>query len=77
MLYRRRDFRPDKQPHLMSNKRWRGFGLILVELKPRAASKHRQAYKNEHNNRQRTYDRKLIRKELDEFEQEKDDERET
>lgn len=63
MLYPRRDFRPDHQPRLMSNMRysWSPSGKSLTKLSSRAASVKRQDYKTEHQGRQRTYDRKVIR----------------
>ena len=64
MLYARRDFRPDHQPRLMSNMRWSWSmreGKTMHKLSSRAASTLRQDYKNEHQGRQRTYDRKVIR----------------
>ena len=67
MLYRRRDFRPDKQPRKMKNyfTVWsRGVGYKNVTRSSRSASVHRQDFKNEHNNRQRTHNRKVIEKEL-------------
>lgn len=69
MLYRRRDFRPDKQPRLLSNFVWKWSmdGYTCRELKPRPASKRRQDYKHEHNNRQRTHDRKVVERELTEW----------
>ena len=64
MLYARRDFRPDHLPRLMSNMRWSWSlqeGKVSYTVSSRAASTHRQDYKAEHQGRQRTYDRKVVR----------------
>ncbi len=64
MLYARRDFRPDHLPRLMSNmtRSWsRVEGWFQTQKSSRAASTHRQDYKAEHQGRQRTYDRKVVR----------------
>lgn len=70
MLYARRDFRPDHQPRLMSNLRWTWTmqdGKVSYKMSSRGASTHRQDYKNEHQGRQRTYDRKVVRDALAEY----------
>lgn len=76
MLYSRRDFRPDKQPRRMSTWRevWSLMGRARYLLGSRAASKHRQDFKNEHNNRQRTHNRKVIDRELRGIDWEDDEE---
>lgn len=64
MLYARRDFRPDHLPRTMKNwyETWSMVeGRKRIHYSSRAASTLRQDYKNEHQGRQRTYDRKVIR----------------
>lgn len=67
MLYRRRDFRPDKLPRLMERGVWcwsPNRGYEWFPSSPRAVSQHKQQFKHEHNNRQRTHNRKVLDREM-------------